>query len=49
MVEVNQTKEMTGNYLTNRDEILADASLMRRLRDIMADDIRFYERWVMPL
>jgi len=28
-----------------REALLADAAQMRRLSDILADDIRFYERY----
>jgi hypothetical protein len=31
------------DYAAKRSQILCDASLMAQLRDIFADDLRFYE------
>jgi len=33
------------SYSAERERIMADARLLERLRDLLADDIRFYERY----
>jgi hypothetical protein len=43
--ELNATTTHDSDYMAKRSQILCDASLMAQLRDIFADDLRFYERY----
>ncbi len=44
-VRVNQTRTFLSDYHAQRCEIEEDPIKMATLRDIFADDIKFYERW----
>ena len=43
--ELNRTVDLVAEYNTRRSEILNDHRMMARLRDLFADDLRFYERF----
>ena len=43
--ELNRTVDLVTEYNTRRSEILNDHRMMARLRDLFADDLRFYERF----
>jgi hypothetical protein len=43
--ELNRTVDLVAEYNTRRSEILNDHGMMARLRDLFADDLRFYERF----
>jgi len=43
--ELNRTIDLVAEYDTRRSEILDDHRMMARLRDLFADDLRFYERF----
>jgi hypothetical protein len=45
--ELNTTAAHDPDYAAKRSQILCDASLMAQLRDIFADDLRFYERYAL--
>jgi hypothetical protein len=43
--ELNRTIDLVAEYDTRRSEILHDHRMMAQLRDLFADDLRFYERY----
>jgi len=43
--ELNRTDDLVADYDAKRSEILNDHRMMARLRDLFADDLRFYERF----
>jgi len=43
--EMNRTVDLVAEYDIRRSEILNDHRMMTRLRDLFADDLRFYERY----
>jgi hypothetical protein len=43
--ELNRTIDLVAEYDTRRSEILHDPRVMAQLRDLFADDLRFYERY----
>jgi hypothetical protein len=42
---VEASADLAAEYDTNRSEILNDHRIMAQLRDLFADDLRFYERY----
>jgi hypothetical protein len=42
--ELNRTADLVAEYDARRSEILNDHKMMAQLRDLFADDLRFYER-----
>jgi len=44
-LELNRTVDLLAEYDAKRSEILNDPRMMARLRDLFADDLRFYERF----
>ena len=42
--ELNRTADLVAEYNARRSEILNDHGMMAQLRDLFADDLRFYER-----
>jgi hypothetical protein len=44
--ELNRTADLAAEYDAKRSEILNDYSMMAQLRDLFAEDLRFYERYV---
>jgi hypothetical protein len=43
-VSVNRTSDLNPQYIEGAREVMASARKMAALRDVFADDIRFYER-----
>jgi hypothetical protein len=43
--ELNRTTDLVAEYNAGRSEILNNHRMMAQLRDIFADDLRFYERY----
>jgi hypothetical protein len=43
--ELNRTIDLVAEYDARRSEILNDHRMMAQLRDLFADDLRFYERY----
>jgi Sulfotransferase family len=43
--ELNRTIDLDTEYDARRSEILQDHRMMAQLRDLFADDLRFYERY----
>jgi hypothetical protein len=43
--ELNRTIDLVAEYDIRRSEILNDHRMMAQLRDLFADDLRFYERY----
>jgi hypothetical protein len=43
--ELNRTSDLVAEYDARGSEILNDHRMMARLRDLFADDLRFYERF----
>jgi hypothetical protein len=43
--ELNRTADLVTEYDARRSEILHDHRMMAQLRDLFADDLRFYERY----
>jgi Sulfotransferase family len=43
--ELNRTVDVAAEYDARRSEILNDHRMMAQLRDLFADDLRFYERY----
>jgi hypothetical protein len=44
--ELNRTADLAAEYDARRSEILNDHEMMAQLRDLFAEDLRFYERYV---
>jgi hypothetical protein len=44
---LNATAAYDSDYAAKRSQILCDVRLMAQLRDIFADDLRFYERYAL--
>jgi len=42
---LNRAANLIAEYDANRSEILNDHWMMAQLRDLFADDARFYERY----
>ena len=43
--ELNRTPDLVPEYNAGKSEILSDRCMMAQLRDLFADDLRFYERY----
>ena len=43
--ELNRTTDLVAEYYARRSEILGDHQMMAQVRDLFADDLRFYERY----
>jgi hypothetical protein len=43
--ELNRTPDLVPEYNARKSEILSDRCMMAQLRDLFADDLRFYERY----
>jgi hypothetical protein len=43
--ELNRTTDFIAGYNTRKSELLNDSRMMAQLRDLFADDLRFYERY----
>lgn len=44
----NATGSLMPDYVMRKQEILADAGLRNRVRSLLSDDLRFYEKWAGP-
>jgi hypothetical protein len=43
--ELNRTTDLVAEYYIRRSEILGDHRMMAQVRNLFADDLRFYERY----
>jgi hypothetical protein len=43
--ELNRTADLVPEYDAGKSEILSDRRMMAQVRDLFADDLRFYERY----